>query len=453
MDLNRFTEKSQEALRGAQALATRRNHQGVDVEHLLAALLEQPEGLAAALLAGAGIAPSAVRERVEQELNRIPQVSGPGVGAQQVYITQRLARLLTQAEDEARGLKDEYVSVEHLLLAMLEDTSGAAGRLLRSLGVTRERLMAALQKVRGHQRVTSPNPEATYQALERYGRDLTKLATQGKLDPVIGRDDEIRRVVQVLSRRTKNNPVLIGEPGVGKTAIVEGLAQRIVAGDVPDSLKDKRVVGLDIGAMVAGSKYRGEFEERFKAVLREIAESEGEIITFIDELHTVVGAGAAEGAVDAGNMLKPMLARGELRAIGATTLDEYRKHIEKDPALERRFQPVMVSEPSVEATIAILRGLKERYEVHHGVTIQDSALVAAATLSHRYIADRFLPDKAIDLVDEAASRLRMELDSMPMEIDVVERRIKQLEIERAALRKEKDKPSRERLTRLDQELA
>src|SRR5881296_1952595 len=453
MDLNRFTEKSQEALRGAQALATRRNHQGVDVEHLLAALLEQPEGLAAALLAGAGIAPSAVRERVEQELNRIPQVSGPGVGAQQVYITQRLARLLTQAEDEARGLKDEYVSVEHLLLAMLEDASGAAGRLLRSLGVTRERLMAALQKVRGHQRVTSPNPEETYQALERYGRDLTKLASQGKLDPVIGRDEEIRRVIQVLSRRTKNNPVLIGEPGVGKTAIVEGLALRIVRGDVPEGLKNKRIVALDMGALIAGAKYRGEFEERLKAVLKEVQDSQGTIILFIDELHTVVGAGKAEGAMDAGNLLKPMLARGELHCIGATTLDEYRKHIEKDAALERRFQPVMVDQPTVEDTISILRGLKGRYESHHKVSIKDSALVAAAVLSNRYISDRFLPDKAIDLVDEAAAKLRTEVDSMPSELDETLRRVMQLEIEREALKKETDDASKGRLKKLEKELA
>src|SRR6058998_3932969 len=448
VDVNRMTHKVQEALQQAGGIASRRNHQGIDVEHLLLALLEQPDGLAPNLLEAAGVAPRAVEEAVERELARRPQVSGPAAGPSQTFITQRLSQLLTKAEDEMRTLKDEYLSVEHLLLAMT-----AEGGVFRGLGLTRERLMAALQQVRGNQRVTSPDPETTYQALEKYGRDLTKLATQGKLDPVIGRDDEIRRVIQVLSRRTKNNPVLIGEPGVGKTAIVEGLAQRIVRGDVPEGLKDKTIFELNIGSLLAGAKYRGEFEERLKAVLKEIAASEGQIVLFIDELHTVVGAGAAEGAVDAANMLKPMLARGELHTIGATTLDEYRKHIEKDAALERRFQPVMVGEPTVEDTISILRGLRERYEIHHGVKFKDSALVAAAVLSNRYIADRFLPDKAIDLIDEAASRLRMEIDSMPAELDEVSRRIMQLEIEREALRKETDKASKERLEKLEKELA
>jgi ATP-dependent Clp protease ATP-binding subunit ClpB len=452
MDINRFTESVQQGLGAAQSKAARHGHQQVDVEHLLASLLEQERGLAGSILNKAEINADAVKQRVEQELQRLPKVSGPAGAPDQIYVTGRLNRLLAQAEDEAKKLKDDYVSVEHLLLAMTDDM-GATGRVFRELGVTRERLMRALQEVRGSQRVTSQNPEVTYEALERYGRDLTRLAEQGKLDPVIGRDDEIRRTIQVLSRRTKNNPVLIGEPGVGKTAIVEGLAQRIVRGDVPDGLKDKKIIALDMGALIAGAKYRGEFEERLKAVLKEVQESEGEIVLFIDELHTVVGAGRAEGAMDAGNLLKPMLARGELHCIGASTLDEYRKHIEKDAALERRFQPVMVEEPSVEDTISILRGLKERYEVHHGVRIKDSALVAAAVLSRRYITDRFLPDKAIDLVDEAAAKLRTEIDSMPTELDEISRRLMQLEIEREALKKETDPASRERLEKLERELA
>ncbi|HEU4526732.1 MAG TPA: ATP-dependent chaperone ClpB [Actinomycetota bacterium] len=449
MDPNKLTIKTQAALEGAREQALARNQQAIEPEHVLFALLSDPEGVVYPLLHDLGVAPKPLRDRVDSALDRLPKVYAPGT---EVRISQATGAMLDAAFREAEALTDEYVSTEHLLLALLGGHTAAA-EILREAGLERDAVLGALAEVRGRQRVTDQNPEEKYQALERYGRDLTEQARRGKLDPVIGRDDEVRRVVQVLSRRTKNNPVLIGEPGVGKTAIVEGLAQRIVGGDVPEGLKDKRVVALDIGAMVAGSKYRGEFEERLKAVLREIVDSEGQIVTFIDELHTIVGAGAAEGAVDAGNMLKPMLARGELRAIGATTLDEYREHIEKDPALERRFQPVLVGEPSVEDTIAILRGLKERYEVHHGVRIQDPALVAAAVLSDRYVTGRFLPDKAIDLVDEAASRLRIEIDSMPVEIDEVERRIKQLEIERAALRKETDPASRERLERLERELA
>jgi ATP-dependent Clp protease ATP-binding subunit ClpB len=450
MNINKYTEKAQEAILGAQQLAEREGHPELQPEHLLLTLVEQREGIVPAIVRKMNADPTAIATASRTELARLPKAHG---GAQP-GLSPRLRQVTNAAEAEAERLKDEYVSTEHLFMAIAaEGAKSPATRLLKTFGITKDAILQAMTAVRGSQRVTSQNPESTYEALERYGRDLTELARKGKLDPVIGRDDEIRRVIQVLSRRTKNNPVLIGEPGVGKTAVVEGLAQRIIRQDVPEGLKKKKIVGLDMGALVAGAKYRGEFEERLKAVLKEVTDAAGQVVLFIDELHTVVGAGAAEGAMDAANMLKPMLARGELHMIGATTLDEYRKHIEKDAALERRFQPVMVSEPSVEDTISILRGLRERYEIHHGVRIKDSALVAAAMLSHRYIADRFLPDKAIDLVDEAASRLRMEIDSMPAELDEVERRIMQLEIEREALRKETDKASQERLGKLEKELA
>src|SRR5437762_2823686 len=446
----RLTVKAAEALQQASALARARGNPVINDAHLFLALLSQDDGIVVPLLQKAGLNVTQLSAETEREIDRFPKQSGTTA---EPTLSREVSRVLDRADEEAKALGDAYVSTEHLLLALVEEKGTTAKQLLSAAGVDRGVLMAALEGVRGSHRVTDQEPEQKYQAVERFTRDLTELARKGKVDPVIGRDEEIRRVIQVLSRRSKNNPVLIGEPGVGKTAIVEGLARRIVEGDVPEGLKGKRLVALDLSAMVAGAKYRGEFEERLKAVLKEIADSGGEVITFIDEMHTVVGAGAAEGAMDAGNMLKPMLARGELRMIGATTLDEFRKHIETDPALERRFQQVFVGQPSVEDAVAILRGLKERYEVHHGVRIQDAALVAAAVLSDRYITGRFLPDKAIDLIDESASRLRIEIDSMPTEIDVVERRIRQLEIERVAMKKETDTASRERLEKLEQELS
>jgi ATP-dependent Clp protease ATP-binding subunit ClpB len=442
MNLDKYTQKSQEAILAAQQLAQDYNHQGIEPVHLLLALLKQDQGVVPAIVTKVAGSPLALRQELQNELDNRPKISGANMD---VGLLRPAADVLQAAERYAKGMQDDYVSTEHILLGL---TDSPEGKRLSQYGLTKDAILAALKTVRGSQRVTSENPESTYQSLEKYGRDLTALARQGKLDPVIGRDEEIRRVVQILSRRTKNNPALIGEPGVGKTAIAEGLAQRIINGDVPEGLKKKRLVQLDMGALIAGAKFRGEFEERLKAVLKEITESNGEILVFVDEMHTVVGAGKAEGSMDAGNMLKPMLARGELHMIGATTLDEYRKYIEKDPALERRFQPVLVEEPSVEDTISILRGLKERYEVHHGVRITDPAVIAAATLSNRYIVDRHLPDKAIDLIDEAAARLRTEIDSKPQALDEVDRAIMQLEIEREALKKEKDKASKERLPAL-----